>query len=152
MHAEGLKVGSYHSVIDWHHPQYDFTKSKQLPYPADGAKPAVTPRDHSRYVEFLHGEVDELISNYGKVDILWWDYSSEDFQGDAAWRSTDLMKQVRGKQSAIIMNNRLFRIPEAGFNGMGIHNDTNSMAASRPRERRTTSMSSADLANHWQAP
>jgi alpha-L-fucosidase len=127
LHAEGLKVGFYHSVIDWHHPQYDFTKSNQLPYPDGGIKLAVTPRDHTRYIEFLHGQVDELTSNYGIIDILWWDYSSEDFQGDAAWRATDLMKEVRAKHPSIIMNNRLFRIPEAGFSGMGTNDVTNQM-------------------------
>lgn len=119
LHAEGLKVGFYHSVIDWHHPQYDFSKSKQLPYPADGAKLATAPRDHSRYIEFLHGQADELVSNYGKVDILWWDFAATDFQGDVAWKATELMQKVRARQPHIIMNNRLFRTPEAGFTGMG---------------------------------
>lgn len=98
LRAEGLKVGFYHSVIDWHHPQYDFTKSKQLPYPADGTKIAVTPRDHSRYVDFLHGQVDELMSNYGTVDVMWWDYSSVDFQGEDAWKASELIAKVRSKQ------------------------------------------------------
>ena len=127
LRAEGLKVGFYHSLIDWHHPQYDFKKAKGLPYPGGAAKIAVTPRDHSRYVDFLHGQMDELISNYGKVDVIWWDFSSKDFQGDAAWRSTELIKMVRAKQPAVIMNNRLFRIPEAGFSGMETHNITGRM-------------------------
>ena len=127
LHAEGLKVGFYHSVIDWHHPQYDFTRSKQLPYPADGAKIAATPRNHSRYIDFLHGQVDELISNYGKVDVLWWDFSAIDFQGDAAWKATELIAKVRAKQPGIIMNNRLFRIPEAGFSGMSTRDVTSRM-------------------------
>jgi alpha-L-fucosidase len=71
--------------------------------------------------------VDELISNYGKVDILWWDYSAIDFQGDEAWRAMDLMAKVRAKQPRVIMNNRLFRIPEAGFSGMGTNNVTSRM-------------------------
>lgn len=127
LHAEGLKVGFYHSVIDWHHPQYDFTRSKQLPYPGGGKQLATSPRDHNRYIDFLHGQVDELVSNYGKVDVLWWDYSAKDFQGDAAWRASELMNKVRSKQPGIIINNRLFRIPEAGFNGMGTDNVTNRM-------------------------
>ncbi|MCU0780995.1 MAG: alpha-L-fucosidase [Akkermansiaceae bacterium] len=124
LRAEGLKVGFYHSVIDWHHPQYDFTRSKQLPYPVGGRKLAVTPRNHGRYIDFLHGQVDELVSNYGPVDVLWWDYSSQDFQGQDAWRAFDLMAAVRAKQPAVIMNNRLFRLPEAGFGGMGTGNIT----------------------------
>lgn len=127
LRAEGLKMGFYHSVIDWHHPQYDFTKSKQLPYPRDGRKVGVTPRDHGRYIDYLHGQVDELVSNYGKVDVIWWDYSSQDFQGDTAWRAKDLMAKVRTKQPAVIMNNRLFRIPEAGFSGMGTNAVTSRM-------------------------
>ena len=48
------------------------------------------------------------MSNYGPVDIVWWDFSSKDFQGDEAWRATDLIREVRAKQPQIIMNNRLF--------------------------------------------
>jgi len=117
--AEGLKVGFYHSVIDWHHDQYAYGKSKQLPHPLKGKPYPNGERDHSKYVDYLHKQVNELISNYGNVDVLWWDYSSQDFQGDEAWRAFDLMKEVRAKQPAIIMNNRLFRSTEAGWSGMG---------------------------------
>ncbi|MCP5537515.1 MAG: alpha-L-fucosidase [Akkermansiaceae bacterium] len=127
LRAEGLKVGFYHSVIDWHHPQYDFKAAKGLPYPKRAKALAVTPRNHARYIDFLHGQANELVSNYGTVDVLWWDYSSVDFQGDRAWRAKDLIKMVRAKQPGIIMNNRLFRIPEAGFAGMGTGNVTNRM-------------------------
>jgi alpha-L-fucosidase len=119
LRAEGLRVGFYHSVIDWHHNQYEYARSKQLPHPLGGQPYANGQRDHAKYVSYLHGEVNELVSNYGPIDVLWWDYSSQDFQGDEAWRASDLMAMVRAKQPAIIMNNRLFRIPEAGFTGMG---------------------------------
>lgn len=117
--AEGLRVGFYHSVIDWHHDQYAYGESKQLPHPLRGKPYPNGSRDHAKYVEYLHAEADELVSNYGSVDIMWWDYSSVDFQGDRAWRAFDLIKAVRAKQPNIVMNNRLFRIPEAGFTGMG---------------------------------
>ncbi len=123
--AEGLRVGFYHSVIDWHHDQYAYALSKQLPHPLKGQPYPNGQRDHAKYVEFLHAQVDELVSNYGPVDILWWDYSSQDFQGEEAWRALELMANVRAKQPKIVMNNRLFRIPEAGFTGMG----TDSIAA-----------------------
>ena len=125
--AEGLKVGFYHSVIDWQHPQYDFNLAKGLPYPKNGRNLAATPRDHSKYVDYLHSQVDELMSNYGTVDVLWWDYSSTDFDGDRAWRAADLLSKVRAKQPAIIMNNRLYRRPEAGFTGMGTNAISNRM-------------------------
>jgi alpha-L-fucosidase len=127
LRAEGLRVGFYHSVIDWHHPQYDFRIAKGLPYPKNGPNVGVTPRNHARYVDFLHGQVDELVSNYGKVDVLWWDYSSTQFQGDEAWRAGELLAKVRAKQPGVIMNNRLYRIPEAGFSGMGTASVTNRM-------------------------
>jgi alpha-L-fucosidase len=119
LRAEGLKVGFYHSVIDWHHDQYEYARSKQLPHPLKGKPYPNNKRDHAKYVNFLHSQVNELVSNYGPVDILWWDYSAVDFQGADAWRAFELMDTVRSKQPKTIMNNRLFRIPEAGFTGMG---------------------------------
>jgi alpha-L-fucosidase len=119
LRGEGLRVGFYHSVIDWHHDQYEYNRSKQLPHPLRGQEYPNGKRDHRKYLDYLHGEVDELMSNYGPVDVLWWDYSAVDFQGEEAWRAFELMGNVRRKQPKIVMNNRLFRIPEAGFTGMG---------------------------------
>src|SRR4051812_16338399 len=117
--AEGLRVGFYHSVIDWHHDQYEYARSRQLPHPLRDREYPNGQRDHKKYLAYLHGEVNELVSNYGPVDILWWDFSAVDFQGEEAWRAFELLAAVRAKQPRIIMNNRLFRIPEAGFTGMG---------------------------------
>lgn len=118
-HAEGLRVGFYHSVVDWHHDQYAYQKSRQLPYPLIDQPYPNGERDHSKYIKYLHDQVNELVSNYGKVDVLWWDFSSQDFQGDEAWGATELMKLVRARQPGIIVNNRLFRNLEAGWLGMG---------------------------------
>jgi alpha-L-fucosidase len=119
LRAEGLRIGFYHSVIDWHHDQYEYARSRQLPHPLKGRPNPNDPRDHRRYLDYLHGEVTELVSNYGPIDILWWDYSAQDFQGDEAWRAFELMSRVRARQPGILMNNRLFRIPEAGWKSMG---------------------------------
>ena len=118
---EGLHVGFYHSLIDWHNPNYDFRKAKDLPYPKDGAKLAGDkPRDQAKYIAFLHDQVvNELMSHYGKIDVLWFDYSSLKFDGDEAWGATALLRDIRAKQPDIIVNNRLFRRPEAGFKTMG---------------------------------
>ncbi len=116
--AEKLRVGFYHSVIDWHHDQYAYAKSQQLPHPLKGRPYPNGERDHSKYQQFLFAQVDELASNY-PVDIMWWDYSSIDFQGQEAWRAFELMDLVRSRRPGIIMNNRLFRTREAGWVSMG---------------------------------
>ena len=119
LRAEGLRVGFYHSVIDWHHDQYAYALSNQLPHPLKGKPYPNGARDHSQYVKYLHAQAEELVTHYGRVDVLWWDYSAQDFQGDEAWRATELMAMVRKHQPGIIMNNRLFRTPEAGWKSMG---------------------------------
>jgi alpha-L-fucosidase len=119
LRAEGLRVGFYHSVIDWHHDQYEYRRSRQLPHPLKGQPYKNGTRDHQQYLAYLHQEVNELLSNYGPVDIMWWDYSAQDFQGQEAWRAFDLMQLTRSKHPGIIMNNRLFRTPEAGWKSMG---------------------------------
>ena len=90
--AEGLRIGFYHSVIDWHHDQYAYALSKQLPHPLKGNPYPNGECDHSNSQAFLRQQVEELVSNYGKVDVLWWDYSAEDFQGQEAWRAFDLLR------------------------------------------------------------
>lgn len=118
LRAEGLRVGFYHSVIDWHHDQYEYALSKQLPHPLEGKPYPNGTRNHRVYLDYLRAQVDELLSNYGPVDIMWWDYSAQDFQGDEAWRASDLMTLARERQPRAIMNNRLFRIPAAGWASM----------------------------------
>jgi alpha-L-fucosidase len=108
--GEGLRVGFYHSVIDWHHPQYDYIKADQLPHPLRGRPSPNGPRNHDIYVDYLHNQARELFTNYGTVDIIWWDYSK---QGNESpfWRAEQLMAMARRLQPAIISNNRLYHIP-----------------------------------------
>ncbi|MCP5518880.1 MAG: alpha-L-fucosidase [Verrucomicrobiales bacterium] len=110
LRAEGLRVGFYHSVIDWHHPQYDYAAAEGLPHPLAGRSFPNGPRDHSLYLDYLHGQVRELVSNYGTVDVLWWDYSKPGAEGEF-WRADALVRMVKNHQPDIIMNNRLYRIP-----------------------------------------
>ena len=105
---EGLKVGLYHSVIDWHHP--DAYTGGGLPSIKDETNEE---RNHDRYVDYLHTQVDELISYYGDVDIIWWDYSSEELQGEK-WKADELIAKVKEKHPSIIMNNRLFANIQTG--------------------------------------
>ncbi|KAF1708177.1 alpha-L-fucosidase [Pseudoxanthomonas sacheonensis] len=115
--AEGLKVGLYHSVIDWHHPAYpyrDFLKLEQpLPHPLEKTTPAEDPgypqrADLKEYQDYLQAQVRELVEHYGPIDILWWDYSNPGAEGET-WRARELMAMVRERQPGIVMNNRLYR-------------------------------------------
>jgi len=108
--AEGLKIGFYYSLIDWHHP--DFTVDRCHPQRTDDkAKLAELNknRDMSKYREYLHNQVRELLTNYGKVDMLWLDFSypGENGKGHKDWDSEKLIKMVRELQPGILVNDRL---------------------------------------------
>ena len=106
--AEGLKIGFYHSVIDWHHPHAYVGMG--LPSIKGDTNEG---RDHSKYVEFLHAQAEELVTKYGPVDVIWWDYSSRQVQGES-WKAKGLMKMVKKHQPQVIMNNRLFAKNKTG--------------------------------------
>ena len=108
--AEGLKIGFYYSLIDWHHP--DFTVDRVHPQRTDDkAKLAELNknRDMGKYREYLHNQVRELLTNYGKVDMLWLDYSypGENGKDNKDWDSEKLIKMVRQLQPSILVNDRL---------------------------------------------
>ncbi len=88
--AEGLRVGLYYSLMDWHHP--------------DGARCAEDEAARGRFVEYTHGLVREICSNYGKLDILWydvaWPLDAED------WESRKMNRMVRQLLPDVIINNR----------------------------------------------
>jgi alpha-L-fucosidase len=111
--AESLRVGFYHSVIDWHHPQF----------PVDGLHPmrdntafreAQQHRDIRKYAAYLHGQTRELLTQFGTIDIMWFDfsYSQRDWgwskgKGKNDWQSEQLLAMVRELQPGIIVNDRL---------------------------------------------
>lgn len=103
--AEGLKVGFYYSLLDWHHPDYPIVGDSIHPYrdnPAYQKHKANLPR----YARYVRNQVEELLTNYGKIDIIWFDFSYGDMRGEA-WKATDLVKLVRKLQPGILIDNRL---------------------------------------------
>lgn len=103
--AEGLKVGFYYSIIDWHHPDYPAYGDRQHPM-RDNAEFKDRPQDFNRYLDYMHGQVKELLTNYGTIDVLWFDFSYEDMTGEK-WKATELVKMIRELQPNVLIDNRL---------------------------------------------
>jgi len=117
--AEGFKVGLYYSLLDWHHPEFTI----------DGRHPmrdnlefreAAKDRDMRIYAQYIRDQTRELLTQYGKIDIMWFDfsYAHKDWgwskgKGREDWQSEELVKLVRELQPHIILNDRL-DLPGAG--------------------------------------
>ena len=115
--AEGLKVGFYYSLIDWHHP--DFTIDPIHPlrnHPREEIEKLNEGRDMKRYAQYMRDQVTELLTNYGKIDILWFDFSYSKNnppdkpwlkgKGKDDWEAEKLIATARALQPEIIIDNR----------------------------------------------
>lgn len=88
--AEGLRVGFYYSLMDWHHP--------------DGARCKSDLAARRRFVDYTHGLIRELMTNYGKIDVLWYDVDAP--LTPEEWESERMNAMVFELQPEIIVNNR----------------------------------------------
>ncbi|MFV0505743.1 MAG: alpha-L-fucosidase [Bacteroidales bacterium] len=107
--AEGLGIGFYYSLIDWHHPDYTVDRIHPLKAKTKEEYDKLNKdRNMDKYREYLKNQVSEILTKYGKVDILWLDYSfpGEFGKGRNEWGSEELMKMVRRLQPGIIVNDR----------------------------------------------
>jgi alpha-L-fucosidase len=108
--AEGLGIGFYYSLIDWHHPEYTIDRvHPQSAGTQEEYDKLNEGRDMAVYREYLKNQVREILTNYGKVDILWLDYSfpGQFGKGRDDWGSVELIKMVRELQPEILVNDRL---------------------------------------------
>lgn len=110
--AEGLKVGLYYSLVDWHHEDYPSFGDEYHPMRGNEAYRG-RKHDFSRYLEYMHGQIRELLTNYGRIDIAWFDFSYGNMTGEA-WRASELVKMARSLQPHIILDNRLDASGEKG--------------------------------------
>lgn len=111
---EGIHVGFYYSLIDWHHPE--FTVDRVHPHREckdDIAKNKQ--RDMKKYAKYMRDQVTELLTQFGKIDILWFDFSypGENGKGHKDWESEKLLKLIRKLQPHVLLDNRL-DLPGAG--------------------------------------
>jgi alpha-L-fucosidase len=115
--AEGLKVGFYYSLIDWHHPDYtiDRVHPQRQENDADYEK-LNAGKDMAKYRAYIKNQVRELLTNYGKISIIWFDFSfpGKNGKGRADWDSENLLKLARSLQPGIIVDDRLDLADVAG--------------------------------------
>jgi alpha-L-fucosidase len=115
--AEGLRVGIYYSLPDWHHPDYPAFRAEDLPY-ASERYPRPGPEQWARYIDYVKGQLTELLTNYGKIDLLWFDGEWE--RTEEEWHAAELRSLIRSLQPDVVVNDRLpgqgdYETPEQGM-------------------------------------
>jgi len=85
-HAAGLRFGLYYSQRDWHHPDYGIG-------------------DNAKYQQYLKAQLTELLTQYGKVDVMWFDSFGK---GDSLqyWHADEILALVKQLQPEILVNDR----------------------------------------------
>ncbi len=113
---ENLRVGLYHSLLDWHHPDYVIDPHFGPLRAHPDREKLNRGRRQKKYAEYLHGQVRELLTQFGPVDILWFDFSYPKPDGSGKgredWQSEKLLRLVRRLQPKVILNDRL-DLPDA---------------------------------------
>jgi alpha-L-fucosidase len=133
--AEGIRVGIYYSLPDWNHPDYPAFEMSDRPYPlehwpsagdpayagtpvADDKHRRPSPEAWARYQDYLRGQLTELLTGYGTIDLLWFDGEWE--RSEAEWDSAGLRGHIKSLQPDVVINDRLlgqggYKTPEQGF-------------------------------------
>ena len=119
--AEGIGVGLYYSIIDWHHPDFPHYGDKQHPMRNDPTQTNEN-RNFDRYLDYMFEQIRELCTNYGQLDVLWFDFSYDDMRGEK-WRATELVNMVRSLQPNVVIDNRL-EVSGEGFGSLVTDNPT----------------------------
>lgn len=112
--SEGLRVGLYYSLLDWHHPEFPIDCFHPRRNDPDAYEQSRN-RDMKKYAEYMRSQVSELLTNYGKIDILWLDFSYSARagfpewmagKGKDDWEAEKLIATARALQPEILINNR----------------------------------------------
>lgn len=135
--AEGLRVGFYYSLIDWHHPHFPIDRiHPRKPTDESARDPKAYEKlnegkDVSIYAQYMRDQVKELLTNFGPIDLMWFDFSyGDDWEVDLKewvgpgpgkwakqWESEKLLALVRESQPQCMVNNRLGMGKESEFQG-----------------------------------
>ncbi len=114
--AEGLRVGFYYSLIDWHHPEFPIDVHHPRRDDANAFEQSKG-RDMRKYAQYMRDQVTELLTNYGRIDIMWYDFSYPDQNGEGDhawmkgkgakdWEAEELIALTRSLMPGILIDNR----------------------------------------------
>jgi alpha-L-fucosidase len=85
-HKQGMKLGFYYSTRDWYHPDY-------------------LQGDNAKYDQWYRAQIEELLSNYGQVDVVWFDSVGGNDWGK--WKFDELFAMMYRLQPGLLINNRV---------------------------------------------
>jgi alpha-L-fucosidase len=102
--AEGLRVGLYYSLSDWHHPDYPAFQEGSKPYLYE-RYPRSSPEKWARYLDYVRIQLTELLTNYGRIDLVWFDGHWERTADE--WHAAELRRLVGSLQPEALVNDRL---------------------------------------------
>ena len=117
-HRQDVRLGFYYSIMDWHHPDY-------VPRRPWEKNRATTGADFDRYVEYMRGQIRELMTNYGRIDVLWFDGGWERKSPEDLAKFRDIVAMARSLQPQMLVNNRAniagdFETPEQFIPATGL--------------------------------
>lgn len=104
LRAEGVRVGLYYSLSDWHHPDYPPFTDADRPYAHDNNRRS-SPEAWDRYLGYVKAQLTELLTDYGQIDLIWFDGEWE--RSEAEWRPGEIRDLVKSLQPDVVINDRL---------------------------------------------
>ena len=108
---EDIKIGFYYSLLDWHHADYPHYGDRQHPM-RDREEYKDVKHNWSNYVEYFHNQVRELLTNYGKIDVMWFDFyydnvrlAGTEFEhmSEETWGASELVKMMRSYSQIFLL-------------------------------------------------
>lgn len=118
---EGLRIGIYYSLIDWNHPHFTIDPLHPLRNEPD-VEARNAQRDQRIYQQYMKGQVRELMTSYGEIDYLWFDFSYPEWgpkrergKGYLEWDSEGMLRMIREINPKCLVNNRLNLPTTDGF-------------------------------------